>query len=271
MGADQQAPASSNGRSTRSSRLILGDAQFRYYPLWEVRGNDIFCYLCEPFWDVGTGEPLPEDALQTEFADPKRILALDLETLRKATEQVEEVVAQYGLMTVLIPVHFETLTNTESADAYIQLCDKLIWPVLESVYFEIVSPPIPLSKDGLVRVADRIKPYGRGLLLRVEPSFDRFDQIPADDILSVGMDFRADQRDEGETLSDLKRFASDSGSRGLHSHAHGMKTLTLSLAAVSAGFDFVGSDAISPPLEKWASDEETLRAVDLFKTLLPMA
>ena len=271
MGTDQQTPASSNGPPTSSSRLILGDAEFRYCPLWESRGNDIFCYLCEPSWDVGTDEHLTEDALQTEFDDPKRILALDLATLRTATEQVEEVVAQYGLMTVLIPVHYQTLANPESADAYTDLCDKRVWPVMDSVYFEIFGPPVPLSKNGLVQAVDHINSFGRGVLLRVEPGFDEFDKIPADDILSVGMALRADQRDEGETLADLKKFASETSSRGLHSHAHGLKTVTLSLVAVRAGFDFVGSDAIAPPLEKWAPEEETLKAIDLFKTMLPTA
>lgn len=271
MGTNQKAPKSSNGQPTPTSRLILGDTEYRYCPLWESSGNDIFCYLCEPFWNVGSGELLTEDTLQTEFDDPKRILAVDLATLRTATEQVEEVVAQYGLMTVLIPVHYQTLENPESADAYTDLCDKRVWPVMDSVYFEINGPPVPLSKDGLVQAANHINPFGRGVLLRVEPGFDGFDEIPADDILSVGMALRADQRDEGEMISDLKTFASETSSRGLHSHAHGLKTVALCLAAVSAGFDYVGSDAIAPPLEKWAHDEERLKAIDLFKTLLPTA
>ncbi len=251
--------------------MILGDALFRYCPLWKSGGNDVFCYLCEPFWDVGTGEPLPEAALQQEFDDPKRLLALDIETLHKATAQIEEVVAQYGLMTVLIPVHFETLANPDSAETYIQQCDKHVWPVMDSVYFEIVNPPAPPFGDALAAVAARVMPYGCGVMLRVERGFDRFDQIPAGDIFSVGMDFRADRRDEQEILADLKTFASDSGSHGLCRHVHGLKTVTLGMAAVGAGFDFVGSDAIAPPLEKWTQDEESMKTLELFKSVLAAA
>lgn len=97
--------------------LFEVDPLWRTVPVLPALGGSGKRHSLSPlrsFLDMGSGEPLLADALQTEFGDAKRILALDLKTLRRGTEQVEEVVAQDGLMTALTPVHYETLATPES-------------------------------------------------------------------------------------------------------------------------------------------------------------
>jgi len=250
------------------AKVVLTDAVFRYYPLWEVRANDVFGYLCEASWDVG-GETLTEEALGERFRNPRLRLALDRETLKKAVDLAEEVAEQYGMVQILVPVHYGTLANEETAEKYVQRCNQSVWGVLESMNFEIVQPPPDFDAAGLSEAAGRIKPYGREVLLRVQLGFDRFDQVSADDIFSIGMNLRADARGEPEVITELESFAAGASARGLHCHVHGLTTATLSVAAASAGLDFIGSDAIAPPLETWEPEAETIKPLDLLKTFLP--
>jgi len=248
--------------------VILGDAVFRRFPLWDVRGNEVFCHLFEAFWDQGDGEPMPEEAFADQFGDPKRALALDLETLAKATDELDRGLDRYQLMTFLIPVHYDTLADPARSDTYLRFCNRKIWSVREFAYFEIVKPPPALSAEGLAQAAQGIAPFGAGVMLRVGQGFDAFDRVPADDVFSVGMDLRLDGRPEGDTIAELEALAAGAGARGLHSHVHGLKAMTLSVAAACAGIDFIGSDALAPGLDEAEPDEPMPKPIDLFKSLL---
>lgn len=260
--ASREAPA-------ESSRLILGDAQFHYYPLWDVRGNTVFCYLCEALWDTGAGGARAEDDLAGQFDDPKRVLTLDLETFTKATDELDRGLDRYRLASLLIPVHYQTLADPAAADTYVRYCNRKIWSVREFAYFEIVKPPPAVSEGELAAAAEQIQPYGAGVLLRAGRGFDRFDRVPAGGILSVGLDLRFDRRPDRDIIADLRALGSGAGERGLKSHVHGLTAMNVTVAAASAGVDYIGGEAIG--LDEWTPDEPEIRPIDLFKSLLASA
>ena len=266
--AEEPPPASD---TVPAQTMILGDAEFRHFPLWDVRANEVFCYLFEAFWDLGTGEALSGEALEEQFRDPKRTLALDLETVAKATDELERGLDQYRLVKFLIPVHYRTLADPATADTYAQFCNRKIWSVREFAYFEIIKPPATVSANDLARAAQQVKPFGAGVMLRVDRGFGAFGQVPADDVLSVGIDLRLDARPESEIIAELETLASEAGARGLHSHVHGLTEMKLSVAAACAGIDFIGSDAIAEGLDEWEPDETMPKPIDLFKSLLAAA
>ena len=228
----------SRSPSGATAHLVLGDARFFYYPLWETGRNDVFCYLCEAVWDAGGDHPLAEVELQSEFGDSKRLEALDLETLNNAITHVEEVAGQYGFFNVLIPVHFSTLENPTAAEIYTNTCNARAWSVIDSIHYEIISPPAKFSQEQLATVAGQVMPFGRGTMLRVEPGFDQFEDLVGENFLSVGLGLRANQLSKSETLSELKRFTSRARGNGIECHVHGLTSVPLSVAAVNAGFDF---------------------------------
>ena len=252
----------------KKSRLILGDAEFSYFPLWDVRGNTIFSYLCEPYWRVNEGEIVPEEAIAEQFRNHGRVHALDLEVLHKATQELEANLDQYHLGKFLIPVHYETLVDDQTADSYTDFLGRRIWSVREFVYFEIIRPPDDIERGSLSTIAQRIKAFGNGVLLRTTAGFMSFDEVPSDDLFSIGLDLRTDSRPEPEIMEELERFADEASARNLHCHAHGLKAMSLSVAAACAGFDFIGSDAIADTLSDWQPDDYLLKPIDLFKSLI---
>jgi len=251
--------------------MILGDVEFHHFPLWDVRASEVFCYLFEAFWDLGSGEALSEEALKEQFRDPKRTLSLDLETLAKATDELETGLDQYQLMRYLIPVHYSTLSDASTLDTYIRFCNRKIWSVREFAYFEIIKPPTAVAGDELGQAARQIKPFGTGVMLRVDTGFDAFDNVPVDDVLSVGIDLRLDTRPENEIIAELETLASRAGVRGLHSHVHGLTEMNLSVAAACAGIDFIGSDAIAEGFNEWEPEESMPKPIDMFKLLIAAA
>lgn len=251
-----------------SSTTVLADPEFRYYPLWDVRANGVFCYICEPFWNIGNGVPLPEEDLGQAFDDSGRLLTLDLETLRHAVIRAEEVAVGYGVFSALIPVHFTTLTNPDTRLAYGEACNASVWPVIDSLNFEIIRLPTALNGAELTEVVNQIRSFGNTVMVRVDAGFDDFDELPLDDLDALGLDIRGDDRPEDQIIESLRDFASRAASMGISKYVHGIVHATISLAAVAAGYDYVGSDAIAEPLEEWAPDGDTVAPVDLLKTLL---
>ena len=240
---------------TKPDRAVLTDARFRYFPLWDVEANFTFCYLCEALWDSGTGDLLPEDAFEGGLGGTGRILAVDLQVLREAIKRIETAMNEYGTLTALIPVHWQTLADRERADRYGRFCSDNVWPVIENVFFELVGTPPSLSESDPVRIAETVAQFSRGVFLRVPLDFEEFDQVSVDHFLSVGVSIRhRDQADPGIAAA-LKHFASRAVSGGHRCYVHGLTTMPLSAAAVRAGFTYVGSDVVASPLD--AEDTRT--------------
>ena len=258
----------SDKKSDIISNTVLADPAFRYYPLWDIRENEIFCYICEPFWDIGDGLTHPEEAFTFAFSDPRRVLTLDMETLHHAVSRVDEVAGGYGVFNVMIPVHFMTLADPATASIYVDACNESVWPIIDFLSFEIIHPPTPIDPKTLTGVVRKISSFGKNVLLRVEQGFDEFESVTQVELDGLGMDIRGDERSETDIIEELRVVSNLAGAAGFLKYVHGIETSSLSLLAVAAGFDFIGSDAIAEPLEEWAPDGDTVAPVDLLKALL---
>ncbi|HEX9568947.1 MAG TPA: hypothetical protein VF987_04650 [Rhodospirillales bacterium] len=247
--------------------LVLGDAIFRYFPLWDIRDDAVYCYLCEAFWNLGDGQELTEGALPAQFDDPKRILALDLGTLGKATEELDKGLNQYQLAKFLIPVHFRTIADPVTAGTYTRFCNSKMWAVHEFALFEIVKPLDDMTTEQLVKAVEQLQPFGAGVMLRVGIGFDRFDAVPPERILSIGIDLRLDDRPDVEIVAAIKQFAAGAGEHGLRSHVHGVHRVSPTVIAACAGIDLIGSDAIAQDTADWQSDDSAIRPIALLKSL----
>ncbi len=265
---ESRAPAAAD---KPTGTLVLGDALFRYYPLWDVGDGSVFCYLCEASWNVGDGEGLPEQALAAQFEDPKRLLALDLETLSKASGELDKGLDRYQLAKFLIPVHYRTIADPAAAETYTRFCHKRMWAIHEFALFEIVNPPRAATTAELTAVIERLEPFAAGVMLRVDPGFDRFAAVPADRVLSVGIDLRYDRRSDDELIADIREFAAGARAHGLRGHLHGLHTVGSSVIAGCAGVDFIGSDAIAEGVDDWQPENATGKPAALLKTLAARA
>lgn len=262
-------PAADTGKPAPA--LVLGDAVFRYFPLWDIRDDAVYCYLCEAFWNLGDGQELTAGALPAQFNDPKRILALDLETLSKATEELDRALNRYQLAKFLIPVHFRTIADPVTAGTYTRFCNSKMWAVHEFALFEIVTPPDDVTTEQLVKAVELLQPFGAGVMLRLGSGFDRFDAVPPERILSIGIDLRHDDRPDAEIIAAIKQFAARAGEQGLRSHVYGLHKFSPTVIAACAGIDLIGSDAIAQDTADWQPDDSAARPIALLKSLAARA
>lgn len=248
------------------SDLVLTDAEFSYFPMWDVHASNIFGYVCENVWNTGEGGYVSEDALEAFLAKHRYVFALDKEALHKAVAQAQDFLDRYMFTNIVIPVHYSTITNPDFADAYVKVCSEGIWTVHDNVYLEITKIPIDADGAALSQAINTLAPYGQGIWLRVHHGFSDFAAIPSDMVHSIGLSFHYDVRGAEDVPAVLERFAQATQGLGIARHAHGLEDMDTCVTAVNLGYDYVSSEAIAPPLDasqpvEMAQPSDVLRAM----------
>lgn len=248
--------------------MILGDATFRYYPIWDVSKNDVFVYLCEAFWDLGEDHLLSEEEIADEFSTPDKTKMLDLETVNTAISQLDEIFSNYGIMNVLVPIHFMTLLDENSFGEYADEVGGKIWPFKSNVYFEIVKPPEIMSLEDCRSAVENIETFGNGVFIRLNMEFETFKTDPEVAILGVGMDVRSSSNSDQLCMDGIRKLLPIGETCGVKTYIHGLNSSISTLTSIKAGIDFVGSDTLSPPLEKFDDVAHSMTPADILSDLL---
>lgn len=247
--------------------IVLTDAEFTYFPMWDVQESEIFGYTCENLWNAGEGGYYSEDALEAFFAKHRHVYALDKEALHKAVTQAQSFLDRYIFTNLIIPVHYSTLADPTYADAYIEACNEGVWTVHDNVIFEITRVPVDMDGDTLFRAIDRLTPYGEGVWLRLNHDFVDFAAIPADAIASIGIGFQYDPRARDDIWAELETFVQATQHLNIARHAHGLEDMDSCITAVNLGYAYISSAAIAPPLDA-SQPEEMAQPSDVLKAML---
>ncbi|WP_135079575.1 EAL domain-containing protein [Terasakiella sp. SH-1] len=251
------------------SAKLLGKASFDYLPIWHVRRNFVMCFECIPRWHQDDGTILDENDLSQHFQKHEMEYALDAQTVFHAVDQVVKVIEHNNMASILVPIHFDTVMEDAGFEMFLQTYGTLLPAWRNRVSMELKSIPENAGSDDIKRALHRLRSYCYGLYLQVPFGFDKIGDYGVDGIVSFGVDLSHDNRDEAEILSDMEVFiAKVSQYENLHAHALGLKTVSLSVGAICAGFDFIGCQPIDQELEGWGLDDFLIKPVDLYKQFL---
>ena len=253
-------------RSPAKTRLVLPDADFFFFPVWDTSENHLFAYLCRPFWDVPDRGRLTEATPEVAAISPERMAAIDLTIFETAGEFVRDALDHYRPAQAMIPVHASLFASDEAVAEYFATIDRAIWEIVEQVWFEVIcTSEVPGS---LVAAAiERLSRYGQPPLIRADANHGVPSEAVPGGVWSVGMEIDP-TAPSGERGSVLKAFRSEAAAAGCRSHVIGLATAEETLEAVNAGFDYVGSDALMPPLAAPGSAGFEAQPTDLLRTIL---
>ena len=115
--------------------IVFGDPRFFYFPIWDTTSDDVFAYRCTPLWVGRRGQLEALDLSDVEHVGVAEVLSVDLAALDRAIEHVSRIVAQYGVVKVIIPVHSSTLIDHDTRDQYLSACSSRVWAGLEKNKF----------------------------------------------------------------------------------------------------------------------------------------
>ncbi len=226
-----------------ASADALSGVTFVYRPMWDVRHKAITTYACTPV-------PNPGES-QLHVSDPSVLRRLDALVQRRVITDLRKAVKANKRMMLTLPVHFETLAAVASRNEYIELCRRGIPPEGgRLLVFELVGVPDGLPQSRLLDLSAMLRRFGRSVLLRSPVTRTMFRPAAETGIAAVGIEAPGDSVPEARQIQDMERFAAAAGRTGLTTYVHGLPTISLTTAAIAAGFDFVDGDVLTSVVER---------------------
>ena len=241
----------------------LAGIEFVYRPMWDVKRNAVTTYLCVPALPGPAGRLFVGES-ELQGLDDDAIHRLDFLVQRRVISDLRKLIAANQRMLLCLPVHFDTLASNARRTEYIALCQRGIPPQgTKQLAFELTGVPAGVPTSRLLDLSAALRRYGRGLLMRTAVDQIQFRPSSECGVLGVGFENDAHGAPESRQIQDMERFAAAAKKTGLVAYVHGVPSISLTTAAIAAGFDFVDGDIVKSVVER-PSSAYSFEMSDLF-------
>lgn len=228
----------------------LAGMQLVYRPMWDVKHNAVTTYLCVPAAAGPAGRLLVGESEVSSLDDAAVIQRLDFLVQRRVITDLRKLMAAQQRMLLCMPVHFETLASHARRTKFIELCQRGIPPHgPKQLAFELtgVPPGVPVSR--LLDLSSVLRRFGRGVLLRTTVDQLHFHAPSECGIVGVGFENRH-PASESRRIQEMEHFAAAAKKVGLVAYVHGLESISLTTAAIAAGFDFVDGNVVKSVVDR---------------------
>lgn len=243
-----QDPTAGGGLSKPEISLQV---DFAYFPMWHVPTKRVGIYACKPTVLRQDGK-----VMDVHEQDPDReadILAIvDRLTLRRVRDDLKKAMARREPNVVMVPVHFATLSRQGSRTSFVELCSNIPNELRNVLAWEILGSHVDSWSLQLDGVLAKLRPFGRGVFLRIDGAQDNFPQVRRNfpylsgkGITAVGLDVAGMRGTEAERLKVLDQVSELASQNRLGYYGHGLASLSLTICAVCMGYQHVSGPAIA--------------------------
>ena len=221
------------------------ELQFIYRPLLALRGMVVSTYMCIPVRPaVGNKFNSGYQVLHDSF-DANQIADLDLFTLAVVATDAAEMATSGAVALLSVPVHFETLANSHNRKRFLGYCRKWLEAHAGHLIFELVGLPEGVPQSRLVDLVSMLKPHARAVIARFPLARGVFGSYRVAGLHAVGVDIYYSQEREATMMRQMEKFVAAANKEFLRTFIHGVRTISLNTAAITAGFDYVDGYALS--------------------------
>jgi EAL domain-containing protein (putative c-di-GMP-specific phosphodiesterase class I) len=224
---------------------IVKDVQFIFHPMWHVKNKIVSTFMCVPVVCVAENTYTSAYASLSETTDAEIIENLDIATLNRACDELQAMHDKKKMALLAVPIHFVTLTHKKSRTKYIKVCATKLFDFKDKIVFEIVGLPEGVPDTRLFDFFVALHPFSRSVLARFCLDHKFFEGYQAAGIHSVGIDILDSQISEKEALDKMGKFVEAANKASLSTYIHGVRTRSLNMMAISAGFNYVNGYAIA--------------------------
>lgn len=231
-----------------------------FEPVFYVPRKTIGLYRCQASLQLPT-EQLSYRAILDNVDDPEFIGTLDRLILEHAIRTLYGVLGGSKRSAVLIPVSYRTLNWPKGQREYLNACKQLSPTCRSLVIWEIHDVPIDSWSVRLAPLVNVIKPYGRQvfMLIPVEKYvgltqhrqlFRRLASVQANGVRCVVADLSRVSASEERKIEFLDAWAESAEKSTLHTSIQGVDSLSLAMAAVGAGIDYISGPAVADSISE---------------------
>lgn len=217
-------------------------------------------FYLEPVWNIGSGAVVsfvvrtiavqagPDGELTTiepSAMTPKSYTALANKRLQFVRELADPPAGAPPALAVHVPLSFNCLSHSGSRMSVLVDLKKLAvagWK--PRLFVEVTDVPIALPHVRLTEIIAQLKPFVRGVLVRVPPGSQ--DILRWDRCGAIGMIATVEpSKTEREQIALIESFAADAAKMGIVASLYGVRSRSVTLAAWAAGVRLLSGDYVA--------------------------
>jgi hypothetical protein len=248
--ADERKPSSDTPRAAPAGPSDqFANLRLTYRPLWDRARNVVSTYVCtgrlpssDGAWRNGAAATQGNPAARGQF---------DEVVVMRALGHLDDLVREKRVALIAIPLHFETLGGSARRRRIIQLLGERVGAVERKLLLiEIDGVPVGALQSRLVDIIAPLRSNCRAVMLRLPLDTIDFTVFKASGAKALGVDIAGHTGSEAVLMQHMNRFARSARERGgLPAYVLGADSSSLAVAALGAGFDYIGGDAIAKRVE----------------------
>ena len=248
LGADE--PLSLSPSSPRPSDPFA-ELSYSYRPSWDPARGVIAAYLCVPMLPEVPGVARRVPAALVLKDDAPALERLDFVTLHHAIGVAQGFVREKRRLLITAPVRFATLGAAAHRQRYIEILDERLSPDAASLLvIELVGVPDGVAEARLLESCEPLRAHARAVIMRLRPDFTDFSPFAAAHVAAVGCDLSGQSGPELALMQQMARFSRGAAKAGVATYLRGIASVSLTAAALGAGFAHVDGDAVASMVDQ---------------------
>ena len=213
--------------------------------MWNARQQSVSSYLCLPAFKTRDGKMHVGEELLPDDVDPDLTAELDQLTLAKIATDMLDLPTAAKKAFLAFPIHYSTFGDSAARKQCLELLGKFPSSWRRRLIAEVVGIPNDASTIDVRLVLGSLKPKTLGVLGRFSIEQQKFNALREEGLLGVGAELSSWDRGEAELMPLMEEFTEAANLHKLKTYVHGLSSLSLTTAAVCAGFDHVDGEAVS--------------------------
>lgn len=261
MSADSKSDDARTGETPDAASLPL-DLQFFYRPMWHVRRKVISTFECIPAWSKSSGQLLIGDEVLRKPHHPAAIADLDIKILCRLIDDLHDETKRENRRLLALRVHYTTLNDKNVLQLYLGLWRQIPGVFRRAIVVELVGLPKGVPNSRMLEMSLMLKPLTRARIVCLSLDEPDFNAVSDGGFFAVGADLRNHAGTELKLIKQMENFAEKASRQGFNTYIHGLDSLSLTTAAVCAGFHFIDGDGITSlidaPKQMYPLDAQSL-------------
>jgi hypothetical protein len=225
----------------------FAELSFSYRPSWDPARGVIAAYLCVPMLPEQPGSARRVAAALVLKDDAPALERLDFVTLHHAIGVAQGFVREKRRLLITAPVRFATLSAAANRQRYVDVLDKRLNPEAASLLvIELINVPgggVPEPR--LLEISEPLRAHARAVIVRLPPDTTDFGPFAAAHIAAVGCELSEQSGPELGLMQHMARFGRGAAKAGVATYLRGIGSVSLTAAALGAGFAHVDGDAVA--------------------------
>ncbi|CUW41090.1 protein of unknown function [Magnetospirillum sp. XM-1] len=224
--------------------LRVPELECRYLPMWHVRQHAVGTFHCIPALPITRSQALVGEAV-FEAAPKSLICDLNLRVLEIASQEIQSLRGRGGEALIGLPVHFETIASRKQRSRYLAACAALPEDIRNHLLVELIDLPEGAPDSRLCELVAWLRPWAKAICIRTSLDCQRFEGYAAAHVFAIGVVLGGEEGPEAAVMERMNGFTAKAAKYALRTYALELRTRSLTVAAMGAGFDYISGQVIS--------------------------